>query len=84
MIGDISQSRSLPRVLIDPALQQDELAEKGARDQADVGKIDHQSNRVAVVGQGRGDLIGDLAHGSLVEELVVLKPDDLDSVRLVT
>ncbi len=70
--------------LVDPALQQDQLAEESARDQADVGKIDHQSNRAAVVGQGRGDLVAGLANGSFVEELMVLKPDDLDSVRVVT
>jgi hypothetical protein len=62
--------------LIDPSLEQDELAEEGTRDQANVGEIDHQTNGAAVVGKGRGDLVAGLANGSLVKELIVVEPDD--------
>ena len=70
-----------PRVL-DPALEQDQLAQQGARDQVDLGEIEHEADRCVVVGERRQDLVGDLAHRSLVEELAILKADHLDSVRI--
>ena len=78
--GESSQSRSLPRDGVDPALDQDQLAEQGAGDQADVGEVEDQADRRAVVGQADGDLFGDLADGALVEELMVVESDHLDAV----
>jgi hypothetical protein len=73
----------LPASRVNPALEQDELAEKCARNQADVREVDHQPDRAAVVRERLGDLVGDFANRPLVEKLMILKTDDLDPFGIV-
>ena len=67
---------------VDPALEEDQLAQERAGDQVDAGEVEHDPDRLAVVGQGGADLVGDLADRPVVEEQAVVERDDLDAVRL--
>ena len=51
-------------------------------DQADVGEVEDQPNRAAVIGQCRQDLVGDLTNRALVEEMAIVEPDHLNTVDL--
>jgi hypothetical protein len=68
---------------VNPALEQDQLAEECARNQAHVREVDHQPDRAAVVRKRLGDLIGDFANRPLVEKLMILKTDNLDPFGIV-
>src|SRR4051812_47138405 len=51
---------------VDPPLEQDQLAQERAGDQGDVGEIEDEPNRAAVVGQDGGDLVRDVTDRPLV------------------
>src|SRR5437764_593364 len=67
---------------VDPSLQQDQLAQERARDQGDVGEVEHEADRAPVVGEASGDLVGHVTDRPLVEEVVVVETDDLHAVDL--
>ena len=67
---------------VDPPLEQDQLAQERAGDQVDAREVEDDPDRLAVVGQGGAELVGDLADRPVVEEQAVAERDDLDAVRL--
>ena len=61
---------------VDPTLEQNQLPEQRAGDQVDAREIQDDAERAAVVGQGRPDLLADLADRPVVEDHPVLERDD--------
>jgi len=80
--GELAESKFSP-CSIDPSLDQNELAQKRARNQGDVGKVEDQTDRSSIIRKNGRDLVGNVMHRSLVEELSFQEANDLHTIDFV-